>query len=77
MFIWGGISSDIWLEIYFYGDAGAEPLNIISERISSDIPPQMIILNMVVPILMCFYSLISNWRVASRTKAYVIQQNVT
>ena len=24
-FIWGGISSDIWLEIYFYGNAHASP----------------------------------------------------
>ena len=54
--IWGGISSDIPSEILFYGDALAEPLNIISERISDDIPPQMINLNMAIPILMYFLS---------------------
>ena len=41
---------------------------MISERISDDIPPQMKILNMVIPILMHFCSLISNWSVASRIK---------
>ena len=50
---------------------------MISERIPHDIPPQMKILNMVIPILMRFYSLVSNLRVASHKKAYVIQQNVT
>ena len=34
---------------------------MISERISDDIPPQMKILNMVIPILIHFYSLVSNW----------------
>ena len=43
---------------------------MISERISDDIPPQMIILNTVIPILMRFYSLVSNWSVASRIKPY-------
>ena len=33
----GGISSDIRSEIKFYGDARAEPLYVISERISDDI----------------------------------------
>ena len=42
IFIWGGISSDIRSEIMFYK---------ISERISDDIPPQMIILNTVFPLL--------------------------
>ena len=41
---------------------------MISERISDDIPPRMKILNMVIPILMCFYKLFSNWSVASRIK---------
>ena len=50
---------------------------MISERISDDIPPQMKKLNMAIPILMRFYSLVSNWSVASRTETYVIQQNVT
>ena len=36
---------------------------MISERISDDIPPQMNILNMVIPILMHFCSLISNFSV--------------
>ena len=44
---------------------------MIFERISDDIPPQMKILNMVIPILMHFCSLISNWSVASRLKPHV------
>ena len=57
------------------GASGA--INWISEHISDDIPPQMKILNMVIPILMHCYSLVSNWCVASRTKAYIIQQILT
>ena len=49
------------------GDARAEPLNVISEHISDDIPPQMKIWNKVSPILMHFCSFVSNWSVASRT----------
>ena len=41
---------------------------MISERISDEIPPQMKNLNMVIPILMRFYSLVSNWSVASSIK---------
>ena len=48
------ISSDIRSEILFYGDGSAEPQNIISERVSDDIPPQMRILNIVITILMYF-----------------------
>ena len=43
---------------------------MIFECISDDIPPQMKILNMVFPILMRFYSLVSNWSVASRMKPH-------
>ena len=43
---------------------------MISESISVDIPPRMKILNMVIHILMRFYSLVSNWSVASRIKPY-------
>ena len=43
---------------------------MISERISDDISPQIKILNMVIPILMRFYSLVSNWSVASHIKPY-------
>ena len=43
---------------------------MISERISDDIPLQMKILNMVIPILMQFCSLISNWSVASSIKPH-------
>ena len=43
---------------------------MISDRISDNIPPQVKILNMVIPILMRFYSLISNWSVASCIKSY-------
>ena len=42
---------------------------MISERISDDIPTKMNILNMVIPILMHFCSLSSNWSVAIRIKA--------
>ena len=42
---------------------------MISERISDDIPHQMKILNMVIPILMRFYSIVSNSSVASRIKS--------
>ena len=45
---------------------------MISERISEDISPQMKILNMVIPILMSFYSLVSNWSVASRIKLHKV-----
>ena len=48
---------------------------MISERISHDIPPQMKI--MVIPILMQFCSIVSNWSLASRLKRHIIQQNVT
>ena len=34
---------------------------MISERISDDTPPQMEILNMVIPILMHFCSFVSSW----------------
>ena len=43
---------------------------MISERLSDDIHPQIKNLNMVIPILMCFYSLASNWSVASRIKPH-------
>ena len=45
IFIWGSISLDICLEITFHGDTS----NKISYRISADIPPQMRILNTVIP----------------------------
>ena len=35
-------------------------VNVISESISDDIPPQIKIFNMVIHILMHFYSLVSN-----------------
>ena len=41
---------------------------MISEHISNDIPPQMKILNMVSPILMRFYSHVSNWGIESCKK---------
>ena len=44
---------------------------MISERISDDIPPQMKILNMVIPILMHFYRLVSNWSIRSCIKPHV------
>ena len=42
---------------------------MISDCISEDIPPQMKILNMVIPILIQFCSLVSNWSIASCTVA--------
>ena len=41
----------------FYGNASVEPYNIISDRIYDDVPPQIKILNIVIPILMSFYTL--------------------
>ena len=43
---------------------------MISDRISEDIPPQMKIFNMLIPILMCFYNLVSNWSFASCIKLH-------
>ena len=43
---------------------------MISERINNDIPPQIKILNMVIPILMHFYSIVSNLSVASGIKPH-------
>ena len=43
---------------------------MISERISDNIPPQMKILNTVIPILMHLCSLVSNWSVASPIKPH-------
>ena len=50
---------------------------MISERISDDIPPQMKILNMVIPILVHICSFVSNWSVARRIMLHGIQRNVT
>ena len=46
---------------------------MISKSISGDIPPQMKILNMVIPILMRFDSFVSNWSVSSHIMPHVIQ----
>ena len=50
---------------------------MFSELISKDIPPQMNILNIVIPILLHFCSFVSNWSVASRIKLHGIQRTVT
>ena len=50
---------------------------MISEHISDDIPPQMKILNMVIPILMHFCSFVENLSVASRVMPHVIKRNMT
>ena len=42
---------------------------MISEHISNDIPPQMKILNMVIPILMHFCCFVSNWSIANSIDA--------
>ena len=49
IFIWGGISSYIWLEITFYTSTDMLRKNQISNHILDDIPPQMIIFNIVIP----------------------------
>ena len=41
---------------------------MISERISDDIPPQMKISNMVIPILMQFCSFVANWSITVGTQ---------
>ena len=48
-------------EILFYSDAQAELYNVISKRMSNFIPPQMKILNMVIPILIHFCSSVLIW----------------
>ena len=53
--IWGRISSDIRSEINC-----TAMRERIYERISNDIPPQRIFLNIVIPILMHFYSFLKN-----------------
>ena len=50
---------------------------MISERKLDDIPPQMKILNMIIPILMHFCSYVSNSSIESHIKLHVIQQYVT
>ena len=50
---------------------------MISERIYPAISSPNENLNMVIPILMQFCSLVSYWSVASRIKPHVIQPNVT
>ena len=47
--IWGGKSAVLWLQITFYGSAGASPWNKISDRKTADLPPQMTNLNAVIP----------------------------
>ena len=54
------LPSDILSEIYFYSDMQVEQKNVVSDRISDNIPSQMKILNMIIPILMRFHSLVSN-----------------
>ena len=49
IFIWGGVSSVLWSEITFDGSADALPSNKIYDHKTNDIPPQMKILNTVIP----------------------------
>ena len=49
---------------------------MISERIYDDIPPQMKILNMVIPILMHFCIMSLSLSVASHIKPHVISQDI-
>ena len=55
----------------------SKAVKVISEHISDDIPPQIKIFNIVIPILMQFCIFISNWSVASCIKPHIIQLNVT
>ena len=61
------IGTTTWLE-KFYGDVQEELCycNAISECISDNIPPQMIILNMVIPILMHLFSYLKVFLVIRR-----------
>ena len=78
MGILASISSDIWPEIQFYSNTWAEPWNVISESISNNyIPPQMKILNIIIPILMHFCSFVSNWSFTSHIMLRIIQWHVT
>ena len=43
------------------------------DRISDDLPMKK--LNTVIPILLHFYSFVSNWSIANRIKPYIIQRN--
>ena len=52
-------------------------VELISNHISEDIPPQIKILNVVIHILLLFCSLISNLSVAIGIKRHDIQRNVT
>ena len=50
---------------------------MISERLTDNIPRQMKILNIVIPILMHICSFVSNWSVARHIVLHDIQQNVS
>ena len=49
---------------------------MISDLISDEIPLQLKILNIFIPILMLFLSLVSNLIIAGIVKPHLIQQNV-
>ena len=46
----------LWSEISFYCDRPAQVVNAISDHKSEDLPPQMTIFNIVIPILMHFFT---------------------
>ena len=57
--IWGGKSAVLWSKLSLYGDAPPEPWNVICDRKTADLPPQITNLNAVIPILMHFFILFS------------------
>ena len=50
--IWGGKSAALWSDISFYGARQRSRKSVICERKTDDLPPQMAILNAVIPIQM-------------------------
>ena len=64
--------SDIRSKIKFYAI-----LEHILELLSGNIPPYSKSLNMIIPIVIHFCSIVSKRSIASRIKPHAIQQNVT
>ena len=69
MFIWGGISLVIWFEISFYKT---------SDHIINDIPPQIKILSMFIPILMHFLTFIlQRHSICTKLKLHQLRKTTT
>ena len=50
--IWGGKSAALWSDLSLYGARQRSRKSVICERKTDDLPPQMAILNAVIPIQM-------------------------